>query len=143
MNPEAKSWLTPDGVMAAGTIVSIVGAAIGAYFIAPLREKIKAMEDAEEKKERAAKEAREKWETAISDRIRALHDDHAGKIHDLEIKNAEIEKTYLSRAEHLQYRAEIMAAVEKINATVLASCAAIREDIHELGERVARVEASA
>lgn len=60
----------------------------------------------------------------------------------LDKRLSEVERSYISRAEHAEFRAEMMAAVRDIGAKIESSLNGLSHRIETLVERMAKVEAA-
>lgn len=128
MNADSQ-WFSPNGIACLLGVITLVGGGFVAYGKVVIGRQ-------DEKRGELGRGLGEKL-TSVGLTVVDL----ANKIHDLEANSAAIEKNYLSRAEHAEYRAEMLAALKDIREAVRQSSETIRADIKEIGERVAKVEA--
>jgi hypothetical protein len=113
--------LSADSVAAATGIITLVGAIVGGYFRLAIRNMERDIVTLEKERD------------AELDKIEVLTE-----------RLAQVEKTYISRADHAEFKAELMAAVrevgEKLERGIDGLRRDIREDLHDFNSRVSALE---
>src|SRR3990167_2178198 len=113
--------ITTNNVAAVVAILTAAGGCIGTW--------LKIVDGRQEEKISELKDHVGKLELTIDARASGLKTDYSTRAKDVEITIAEIEKTYISRAEHAEFRAEMMNTTREIGDKVSRS-------IDNLGQKV-------
>lgn len=146
--------LTAENVGAAMGVLVVLGGIVGWYLNLVDRRQaaeITGVKDGAAGELKAAKESLQKDLDAAHDHLRAAEasiakrlDAHASARADLETRLRTVEREYVTRADHAQFRAELVAALEKVGDRVAGSMDKLRTDLREdmagLNKRVAAVE---
>lgn len=113
-----------------GSVISLVGALVSAYFHTTIRR----LEEKDEDRAESVKTLK----IEMDGRMKALHDDHAAKIHALELERA----LYVSRVEHAEFQAEMRNHVTDVRRAVQDGVRDISDGLNKIVERVVRLEAN-
>lgn len=140
MDSVPLTWNAVGGICA---VIALFGG-IATFFLA-LKDRNQALEiDAVKTgaaaETKAVKESFEKELNGLGERLNA----HSHARGELEARLRVVEREYVTRADHAQFRAELVAALDKVGDRVAGSMdklrADLRDDFHSMNKRVAALE---
>ena len=113
--------ITPEWIAAVVAVATLLGGAITGWL-------------------RSVDARQERELEKIESQFKARLDSHSSTAKELERRVAEVERSYISRADHAEFRNELMAAVREIGSQVSKSLDGFGTRFEHLGDRIARVE---
>lgn len=151
MDSVPLTWEAVGGICA---LLAIIGSAFGVYLAVVDRRQaseMAAIKDGAAADTKAAKESLQRDVDAAHDALRDLKDEHVKRLDAhaaaraaLEDRLRIVEREYVTRADHAQFRAELVAALDKVGDRVAGSMdklrADLRDDFHSMNKRVAALE---
>lgn len=124
--------LTPSWAAVIITLVSLICGALAAW--------LRHIDKGQETRIGLLEKAIEKLGIETNLRLTSQHGAHSIEQKAIEARLALIERTYISRSDHAEFRAELLAAVKEVGTTVAHSIDGLRADMMDLVKRVAAVE---
>ena len=124
--------LTPAWAAVIITVVSLVCGALAAW--------LRLIDKGQETRIGLLEKSLERLGIETNLRLTGQHEAHSMEEKSIESRLAVVERTYISRSDHAEFRAELLAAVKEVGATVAHAIEGLREDTMELVRRVAAVE---
>ncbi len=124
--------VTPSGFSAGVAAVGLVGGGLVRWLV----DRDKDQEERFNEKLRLQRDAHDKLESQLNARLASSKEEKK----DLDRRLAAIERDYISRVDHAEFKAELMGAVKDIGAQVSHSLDGFRGSMEKLVERINRVE---
>jgi len=124
--------LTPAWAAVIITLVSLVCGALAAW--------LRLIDKGQETRIGLLEKSVEKMGIEMNLRLTGQHEAHSIEEKAIEARLAIIERTYISRADHAEFRAELLAAVKEVGSAVSRSIDGLHADMMDLVKRVAAVE---